>query len=52
MNAAERQAFLYEYNEWKAGKQTAVQTFERLAIPKATFYKIVKEYESKAIINE
>lgn len=49
MTAAERQAFIYEYNEWKAGNQTAVQTFNRLEIPKATFYKIVKEYESKAI---
>lgn len=49
MSAAERQAFIYEYNEWKAGNQTAVQTFTRLDIPKATFYKIVKDYESKAI---
>lgn len=49
MTAAERQAFIYEYNEWKAERQTAVQTFTRLEIPKATFYKIVKEYEQTPI---
>lgn len=52
MNAIERQSFLFEYNEWKNGRQTAVQTFERLDIPKATFYKIVKEYETNAIIGD
>lgn len=52
MSSDERQTFIFEYNAWKTGKQTAVQTFERLEIPKATFYKIVKEYESTNAINE
>lgn len=45
MSAAERQDFANEYNAWKAGKQTAVETFQRLELTKTTFYKIVKEYE-------
>ncbi|WP_150285122.1 recombinase family protein [Rummeliibacillus sp. TYF-LIM-RU47] len=45
MSAAERQDFAQQYNAWKAGKQTAVETFNRLELTKTTFYKIVKEYE-------
>lgn len=32
-----------EIRRWKAGKQTAVETFERLKMSKTTFYKLVKQ---------
>lgn len=36
------------YKEWKAGKISAVKLFrDILKIPKSTFYKLVKEYETK-----
>lgn len=37
--------FKEEYIKWKSGQQTAVQTMKNTNIPKATFYKIVKEYK-------
>lgn len=37
--------FKREYKKWKAGKQTAVQTYTNSGLTKSTFYKIVKEYE-------
>jgi DNA invertase Pin-like site-specific DNA recombinase len=33
------------YKEWKNGNITAVQAFTKLNMPKATFYKMVKQYE-------
>lgn len=35
------------YNEWKNGKITAVQAFTTLNLTKATFYRIVKQYENR-----
>lgn len=37
--------FREEYNKWKAGKQTAVQTMKNTNMKKSTFYKLVKMYE-------
>jgi len=37
--------FKIQYKLWKNGKQTAVQTFNNLGLTKATFYRLVKEYE-------
>ena len=37
--------FKEEYLKWKSGEQTAVQTMKNTNIPKATFYKIVKDYK-------
>lgn len=45
MAAADREAFESEYNVWKAGEQSAVQTFNNLGMTKTTFYKLVKEFE-------
>lgn len=41
----EQEQFVTAYNEWKSGNQTAVSTFKKLNMPKATFYRIVKQYE-------
>ncbi|OFC92720.1 hypothetical protein BTGOE5_53430 [Bacillus thuringiensis] len=35
------------YKQWKTGKMTAVKFMEEVGMKKATFYKKVKEYESK-----
>lgn len=35
----------YYYSLWKQGKATAVKTFTRLDLKKATFYKLVRKYE-------
>lgn len=37
--------FKEQYKLWKGNKQTAVQTFKNLNMTKATFYRMVKEYE-------
>ncbi|HWQ72623.1 MAG TPA: recombinase family protein [Desulfitobacteriaceae bacterium] len=37
----------YYYNLWKQGKATAVETFTRLNLKKATFYKLVRKYEGR-----
>lgn len=34
------------YTLWREGKQTGVETFKKLGLKKATFYKLVKKYES------
>lgn len=39
--------FKVQYKLWKDGKQTAVQTFNNLGLTKATFYRLVKEYEQE-----
>ena len=39
--------FKIQYKLWKNGKQTAVQTFNNLGLTKATFYRLVKEYEQE-----
>ena len=36
-----------QYNIWKAGEQTAKVTMENLGLKKNTFYKLVKEHETK-----
>lgn len=48
MTVDEQTAFISEYTRWKAEKQTAVQTFNKLGLTKSTFYKIVREYEAVA----
>lgn len=35
------------YNSWKSGKITAVKAFTTLNLTKATFYRIVKQYENR-----
>jgi len=35
-----------EYNNWKSGNQTAVDTMKHLGLKKTTFYKLVKTYEN------
>lgn len=42
--------FKIQYKLWKSGKQTAVQTFNNLGLTKATFYRLVKEYEESTKI--
>ena len=39
--------FKEEYNKWKAGKQTAVQTMKNTNTKKSTFYKLAKMYEER-----
>ena len=36
--------FKRECAKWRAGQQTAVQTFNKLGLKKNTFYKMVKEF--------
>lgn len=50
MSDDEKADFTREYSEWKSGNQSAVITYKRLRIPKATFYKIAKEFEHLAAI--
>lgn len=38
--------FKAQYKLWKAGKKSAVDTFTTLGLTKATFYRLVKEYEN------
>ena len=40
--------FKVQYKLWKSGKQTAVQTFNNLGLTKATFYRLVKEFEENS----
>lgn len=40
-------AFEKQYQTWKAGIQTAVQTAKNLNLSMSTFYRRVKEYEEK-----
>lgn len=40
--------FITAYNEWKAGKRTAKATYDEvLKISRASFYRLVKDYEGK-----
>ncbi|MFP7200208.1 recombinase family protein [Lysinibacillus halotolerans] len=48
LSDAEKQTFENEYSAWKEGEQTAVETFNKLGMTKTTFYKIVKEYETRS----
>lgn len=41
----EKEEFELQYKRWKRGEQTAVRTYEELELSKATFYRIVKEFE-------
>lgn len=38
--------FKEEYDNWKAGHQTAIATWTALGLTKTTFYKLVKQYEA------
>ena len=38
--------FKEEYDNWKAGHQTATATWTALGLTKTTFYKLVKQYEA------
>ena len=42
--------FIIEYNLWKSKQQTAVQTMNNLSLKPNTFYRRVKEYETKGAI--
>ena len=39
--------FKEEYENWKSGKQTATETFTKLGLSKAKFYRLVKELEEE-----
>lgn len=39
--------FEEEYNAWKEGKQTAIQTFTNLGLKKSSFYNLVAKYEGR-----
>lgn len=39
--------FKEEYESWKSGKQTATETFTKLGLSKAKFYRLVKELEEE-----
>lgn len=36
-----------EYNNWKSGSQTAVDTMKNLGLKKTTFYKLVRMHEGR-----
>ena len=40
------ETFKDTYDDWKQGNMTAVQAMKKEGIPKATFYRLVKEYEN------
>lgn len=42
------EAFKAQYQEWKAGKQTARATMANLGLKQRTFYRLVEEYEGRA----
>ena len=42
--------FKVQYKKWKNKKQSAVETYNNLGLTKATFYRLVKEYESEKIV--
>ena len=42
--------FKSQYKLWKNKKQSAVDTYNNLGMTKATFYRLVKEYEDKKIL--
>lgn len=48
LDEEQRATFLREYKRWKAGEQTAVQSFKNANFTKSTWYKVVNEYEAKA----
>ncbi len=39
--------FVQVYNRWKSGEITAVKAMQEVGLKKTTFYKLVKEYETK-----
>ena len=43
--AIDEAAFRKECMKWRAGEQTAVQTFKKLGLKKNTFYKAVKTFK-------
>ena len=45
----DKKKFKATYDEWKAGKITAVQAYNRLNLKANTFYRRVKEYESTEV---
>lgn len=40
-------SFKEQYDLWKEGTQTAKATMDNLGLKRTTFYKLVKQYESK-----
>lgn len=44
--------FMKEYERWKAGEQTAVQTYKNLDISRTSFYRKVKQIELKLKTNK
>ena len=45
--SAVTEEFITAYQEWKRGEITAVKAMQKCNVPKATFYRMVKEYEGK-----
>jgi hypothetical protein len=43
------EAFKKSYKIWKEGEITAIKAMELSNLTKPTFYRIVKEYESKIV---
>lgn len=43
--------FMREYNRWKEGKQTAVDTYKKLDISRTSFYRKVKQIERSKLMN-
>jgi DNA invertase Pin-like site-specific DNA recombinase len=43
----DKDEFKATYNEWKAGRITAVRAMKRLNLKKATFYRRVRDYENE-----
>ncbi len=41
------EAFTEAYQEWKRGEITATKAMQKCNVPKATFYRMVKEYEGR-----
>lgn len=46
-NAEIPEGFAEQYNAWKSGEITATAAMNNLNLKRTTFYKLVKEYESK-----
>jgi DNA invertase Pin-like site-specific DNA recombinase len=41
-----KKKFVKQYQLWKAGEQTAVETMKKLDLKRDTFYRMVKQYEA------
>lgn len=44
--------FMKEFKKWKAGEQTAVQTYKKLDISRTSFYRKIKQIEGEHKMNK